>query len=72
MKVGLSQAKIPCDCRQWLYCHVPKLRIMFHPDKLYQTFLRSEEYPNLHEVAMKKVYTWLSAEFNAKKDALKR
>ena len=72
MKVRLSQAEIPCDCREWLYCHVPKLQRMFHPDKLFPSFLRSEQYPNIDEVTMKDVSTWLSAEFNGKKDALKR
>ena len=72
MKVRLSKAQIPPDCRDWSYSHVSKLQIMFHPDKIYQIFLRSEQYLNLDVVAMKEVSSWISAEFNGKKEALKR
>ena len=71
-KVRLSQAKIPPDCRDWLYSHVSKLQIMFHPDRLYRNFVKTDQYHDLDVVAMKEVSSWISAELNDKKEALKR
>merc|ERR1712160_180167 len=71
MKVRLSRATIPHDCRDWSYGDVGTLKFMFHPDRLYKNF-KIATYPDMNVDALKEVSTWMFAEFNEKKQALDR